>query len=1033
MLTEDGQLVAEGQSIIMPKSIFDVWPSAQAVNFFDDKSRLILSNHVSDQNQEKLINWRIVEVIDDNDIINALQSNRLPKPKPWKKLLNLWIYLEPIITSIDFYSKRRLLCIVPAQGEDVLYAANETGRLGRKKLIPAGDDWHFLGGRSPFLDPGWLRFLRKNRRVAESDGDQELIKKLRIADSVLEAISLNKPTEIEGIMNAKAADFFADETRPLEDVVKIAHIFAKYKVKIDNSFRFACEDQKLRSIEEIILADIDGDLDLLLPEEWSASHLLHPSYLKEFKSCTQEEWQQWVLSGHSGLHCFVPPQNRESFSSQKNVEEELKWRGYMEPFSPYYRDPWFRIDDWDFEKEVWNHWESLAKRDDTLWSKIMKRILMHPKHFWSAFTTATVIEIAKNGHTRFVIRNNLVPGWILRFREKNCLFDTYGILRKPAELLRRTPKTDALRDIEPFIDAHLDNHTTEPLLELLGVGAIPTGPKKLLDRIRALAKAGEHEIHEVGKWYGRLDQLIINFSTEDIIFIKTAFKNERLILTESRIWKTSDSVFLTANESDAPGAEIIHTSVRSLGLWLKIGVEERPTPELAISWLQNLPSGSLVLEDFNRVKILLARYPIRVWEECQHWLSLSRSWLPSEEFEYALTEQSSISWEHLHRWVKDKTADLQNLSIEITQEAPFKPLLHLVSCIEKHLHQDRDSKELKQFEWLKQLGQDLQRVILEDQDEMDRIRDLAKKLADIKWRMASNLEIICYIDGKPAGPPQFVDANWSDETLYVEDKPLVRLADAIIMELAGPFSDRNITEAIKMCFDRSEAFVKEYMEGHFDLISWEEIEKHKSKVQIGRKTPSGTIDNEDSEVTKKLKMLSNELNEMNEKEIHDSSSQETVIATEPLDEEDGEYNVGDDVTTRAPQKEKPSKRSIMERYALKCGFQKNNNNQFLDEHGNRIIKSVDSFFPWEKRSASGEIICYYWAKDHCLRRDPLEIEFEVWSAVEKSPETYVLILSDLEGQPIEIKGTKLQEMKDRKDLELYPSTYRLVLRNDGDI
>ena len=90
LLTEDGQLVGEEKSIIIPRPIFDVWPSAQAAALFDDEDRPALSHHVSDQDRMKLLNWGLIEEIDDDGVLAALQGKHLPKPENWHRLLNLW-------------------------------------------------------------------------------------------------------------------------------------------------------------------------------------------------------------------------------------------------------------------------------------------------------------------------------------------------------------------------------------------------------------------------------------------------------------------------------------------------------------------------------------------------------------------------------------------------------------------------------------------------------------------------------------------------------------------------------------------------------------------------------------------------------------------------------------------------------------------------------------------------------------------------------------------------------------------------------
>ena len=64
LLTEDGQLVAEDESITVPSAILDVWPGAEVVALLDDEGRPALSNHVSDEDREKLLNWNVLEKID---------------------------------------------------------------------------------------------------------------------------------------------------------------------------------------------------------------------------------------------------------------------------------------------------------------------------------------------------------------------------------------------------------------------------------------------------------------------------------------------------------------------------------------------------------------------------------------------------------------------------------------------------------------------------------------------------------------------------------------------------------------------------------------------------------------------------------------------------------------------------------------------------------------------------------------------------------------------------------------------------------
>ena len=81
-----------------------------------------------------------------------------------------------------------------------------------------------------------------------------------------------------------------------------------------------------------------------------------------------------------------------------------------------------------------------------------------------------------------------------------------------------------------------------------------------------------------------------------------------------------------------PGIAVVRSSVSDLTLWRKIELAERPTADLAIRWLKELPSGqALSQEDAEQVRALLGRYPVRIWEECAHWLNLAGEWAPTED------------------------------------------------------------------------------------------------------------------------------------------------------------------------------------------------------------------------------------------------------------------------------------------------------------------------------------------------------------------------------------------------------------------
>src|SRR5262249_11256990 len=128
---------------------------------------------------------------------------------------------------------------------------------------------------------------------------------------------------------------------------------------------------------------------------------------------------------------------------------------------------------------------------------------------------------------------------------------------------------------------------------------------------------------------------------------------------------------------------------------------------------------------------------------------------------------------------------------------------------------------------------------------------------------------------------------------------------------------------------------------------------------------------------------------------------------------------------------KPTKPSMIERLACMQGFQKDGEEGFYREDGSWIAKSRDNRSLWERRSASGDLVCYYWPKEHCLEREPLQIEAQLWWLIDQYPNKYTLILSSLQDEPVELPGVELLSLREKGELTLHPATYRLVLDQES--
>jgi hypothetical protein len=106
---------------------------------------------------------------------------------------------------------------------------------------------------------------------------------------------MDEPSQVDRIAAQASRRLLARGGMPLEDCVRIAHIFAALDATVPEDFRYVTEDLHLRQTKDHpVVFDADGDVEAIVPQAWAAQHLLHPDYVAEFKSCAQDRWFQWA-------------------------------------------------------------------------------------------------------------------------------------------------------------------------------------------------------------------------------------------------------------------------------------------------------------------------------------------------------------------------------------------------------------------------------------------------------------------------------------------------------------------------------------------------------------------------------------------------------------------------------------------------------------------------------------------------------------------------------------------------------------------
>jgi hypothetical protein len=1044
LLTEEGALAPHGGCVSIPSSLHEVWTSDEIRSAFLRSDASLLCRHVRPETRRNLITREYVEEMDRAEVLAALSSRSIPKPATWAQLLTLWEYVAQDVVGLKAWDTRyRAFHILPVQGRGELYDCTDVVHVSERRQLQSAEDWALLSKYLLTLDAGWLGFLDEERIRAMERQDRGLRQAVGNAERILQALGLDQRADASRIIEQVEARLSENRDRTIDEYVRLAQIAAKLGAQVSTQFHYVTRSRQLGTVGEGVVSDLRGDVDAFVDREWCDRHVLHDSYTRLYGGCTEAEWRQWVASPSSGLLTFVPLQRHEkSYYGKKELEQALQQRGYGRSLPSGYSGGGFVLLDWDFPASCWPTWQKLAVSRPDFWVKLVERVLQQPPHFWNRALSATAVRRGRGGKEALLADEGILPAWIVKLRSLPCLRDTWGRPAQPAELLRRTPETEALLEVDPFIAAELDTEATRPLLTLLGVRDTPAGPERIIERLVALSRSSKPPVEELDKWYRRLDRLLARANTDDLQRAKAAFLENKVIYAEDGSWATSAEVFLSADEADAPGAAVVRASVRDLALWQKLGVAERPTADVAIAWLSGLPSRQPISPDtLPRVKALLARHPLRVWSECRHWLNLEAEWVPAVGLEYSLSMQSLVPWKNLFPAIRRRTADFQKLNAETCGKRPFSDLASLASAITERLREGpRELGRAEQQSWMVQLGNGLSRVVLDDAAETARVRSIGHRLAESMWQVAAGLEAVPYVNGEPAGTAHRAEALWAGTTLYVDNRPAPRLAQAVAHELGRAFDNPAVAEAIKLCYARGADFVDEYLAEAFELAEQvEDVATSTTSTSTSRESDGTSLSNDSAgsaavsmEDSAQLEACADEDSDV----IGDVPTVQGGAAADELEAddvtEDLEESAGSERPPREESKPKPPRVSLIERFATRAGYRKDALGRYRHPDGTWIAKENDSAFPWVRYSASGEVLMRYWTTESCMEREPLEVAVDVWGLCEKFPDTYGIILVGVNEDPIDISGRRLCQMRERGELTLHPATYRLVKATTAD-
>ncbi len=999
LLAAGGRLVDADECIAPPLRTYSIWKPSELLKVFADEENHVLSREVDRKSRQRLESWGRLETLDTDELISRLKTIRpIPRPRSRTKVLELWMIVKNGLNKFKYHtSTAESLALIPVKGKDVLFPASKVVRLPDKAETISMKDWHFLERLLPIADIHGLCSAERGS-----------------ATSFLELVKLDQPSDVNKVIAMASRKLFGQEKIQINKCVQIAHIMAALDTTTPKDFWWLTRDRYLHPTNHGIIASQDPDLDELLPEEWADEHFLDEAYFDDYAACSRQQWEEWIRTKKSGLLPFVPLEEKtcdwslsptyikhraRNFVTSRGSTRELRFYAQVQKVTAH---------DFTFPDNVFSGWEKKAQNDDDFWVRIVEQVLKAPGWYWKRRTHASLTE--ENYTHRRDLGQPVLAAWVHFLSSKPCLLDTHRQARHPAELYLRTPKTEPLMGLEPFVLPELDTPETKPLLLLLGDSAAPESADKVVARIRALAKAPNPAslVQEVEKWYSLLGRLFFQLDVKGQTLVRQAFRQERLTLTESEEWFRSSDVFQEAARDVFPDAPLVHPAARRLPLWSQVGVPVRPTLESVLEWLMKLPDFKPLDPPIaGRVRAVLGQYAGEVWQTCQRWLSLTNVWTRVDQLRFRVTMQSLTKSSELFPGVRAKTANFQMLSKEVCKRPPFNSLSDLGAVLEYRLTEaPRAVGTLEQEPWLLALAHALTRAKLADESETKHVRTTAARLERSgiqRVDAAAEVRATPYVENEPAGQAQPRQVLWHDDRIFIKGRSLANVFEAVVTELARPFGNDKVTQAIRACSGREAHFVTEYMEAHFDLEEepWQSAHDEEADEVVGAWQEDGA-------------------REVYLNDMHRVDDLDAQPVTEHLE------GRGETLAETTDIEQKPRKRYTkrLERYAFGLGY-------WRDEFGDGFV-SADGFnlrrcsppFHWCRFDDAGNLVTRYWSSPNRLE-EGVEIPVEVWEQFQEHPSECCLVLLD-EGASIqELPGPKLAHLVKDGTINVYPATYRI--------
>jgi hypothetical protein len=996
VLTESGSVVAANEATSVPRELLEVWPPATTMQVLTGKEGHVVAAPISDANRTKLHGWHFAPVLSRADVLNCLKKPSMSKPASLDRLRKLWLFIAPEFLKIPTWMPQPNLALLPTVGSDQLLPVSRVVRLGAA-LKSRLDDWSFLSRYVAIVSPQWVKAVE-----SEGASEQERAEHGALRE-VMVRLELARATPIGTVIDRAARALFSGSFTT-DEAVRLAHVAATENAQVGASFFYAVQEGGVKEPRHVVVLTTANDE--LLPGNVRHGCLLHDSYA----SGAPPEWTTWLRSARSGTARLLPVKEAERYFRGEEAARQCVSR--LNPrcsvFSRYSSDT-FRLVDISFEETYWRHWEALAEADTSVWWRVLHEIA---RADWKAKRWASLYQDATNGYTAQIIGDGLPAAWLRTLAAKPCIKDHRGQYRLPSEVLRRTPATQAVTDMESFVDTEFDTEANAEQLDLLGVGSAASGPERILDRLRSLAGQQDAPVREVEKWYRRLDEWVAQASDEEISKVRDEFLGAPLILTAGGEWVASGSVF-EREGADVPGVALLRPSVADLSLWKHVGVRPEPTLEDALEWIRTLRTGTRLERDTaKRVARLQGLHAAAIWTRCGKGLNLLEELVDVSELTAKLTRYSQVEFEHLFASVLRATLDLRRASPAISDTAPLDTLPTLASLLEdRPTEQALAAASPRSLPWVASVANCVLRIQIDDEGQAERLREFGSRLARATVWSARSLEVEPFIGARPAGRPRTAEVTWFRDRILLAELSVGRLARVLPEYLARILDVPEVAGLLQYACDRSADHIRAYAEDNFTLIgapapvdAAPEAEPEQTDSDPLGPVPTGVLGSPD-----------------------DEGAPRGAGTQAGPDTETSRPAVRPPTTSPPDEPRTPRQPTLIEVFLSAQKFRQQEHDLYVRADGFRAIRQRGDSFPWVAYDAGGNVRQRYLACDECLERGPVDLSIEVLEAMTRQPEHHTLVLRATDGTAHALSGIRLSRMQKEQQLKVLAAKYRLVL------